>query len=196
MPFFFSERLPVPALKSYVTVSLLIFVTSLVYGRVGTYKRILSWEADTTVYDEFLAEPFCLWVSCMIDCTPICARVKISPHPGVECVHIVNYFLNKMFQAVVNMAYCGLFLCGKLIQQYVLGQLRHIEQQVNSLVSWVKPGVPWPWRARWVFSIDFPPWDTVLKLSPHAPRDLMGIVTSSYWSLSGLSSKINNFLTR
>lgn len=91
MPFFFSERLPVPALKSYLILSSAIFITSLIYGKDYTYKHILSGTC-TSYYEAFLDEPFCLW-------------------------------------ALVNMAYCGLFLFGKVIQNYVLGQMRHIEQQ-------------------------------------------------------------------
>ena len=62
MPFFFSERLPVPTLKSYFILSSLIFITSLIYGKDCTYRQILSG-TSTSYYEAFLAEPFCLWVS-------------------------------------------------------------------------------------------------------------------------------------
>ena len=39
MPFIFSERLPVPTLKSYVCISLLIFAASAVYWQKGVSEE-------------------------------------------------------------------------------------------------------------------------------------------------------------
>ena len=54
-------------------------------------------------------------------------------------------------------------------------------------IVWSNPGVPRPWRARQVFSIDLSPWDMVWKFEPPCTSWIDGqtyifdvIVTSSY----------------
>eukprot|EP00111_Clytia_hemisphaerica_P020578 TCONS_00060600-protein len=91
MPFIFSERLPVPTLKSYCCLSLLIFATSIAYWRNIDQKGSFN---DTFIdfIDAIISEPFTLW-------------------------------------PLVNMAFCCLFLCGKLIQRMLLGKLRVVEEQ-------------------------------------------------------------------
>ncbi|XP_065676538.1 E3 ubiquitin-protein ligase AMFR-like [Hydra vulgaris] len=95
MPFFFSERLPVPSLKSYCTLSLVIFLVSALFAKKKIHQHD---EIDSNVsqfdsiYDVYLNESFCLW-------------------------------------SLINMAYCCLFLFGKVIQKLVLGDLRVSEEQ-------------------------------------------------------------------
>ena len=66
MPFFFSERLPVPSLKSYCTLSLVIFLVSALFARNKLYQQDEVYTNATqfdSLYDVYLNEPFCLWVS-------------------------------------------------------------------------------------------------------------------------------------
>ncbi|XP_057291960.1 E3 ubiquitin-protein ligase AMFR-like [Hydractinia symbiolongicarpus] len=88
MPFLFSERLPVPNLKSYCIISIVIFIASLAYGKNVFEDSLSVWDYFASI----LQEPFCLW-------------------------------------ALVNMAYCLLFSFGKVIQNFVLGELRAVEEQ-------------------------------------------------------------------
>lgn len=87
MPFIFSERLPVPTLKSYVCISLLIFAASAVYWQKGlsehpeleatssSNKPGISSTPDSEskknsdlehgygdLLDKVIFEPFLLWV--------------------------------------------------------------------------------------------------------------------------------------
>ena len=79
MPFIFSERLPVPTLKSYGCISLLIFIVSAVYWRRGLPElSSLNSESTTTAtnhnqdenyhdesddfLDKVISQPFLLWV--------------------------------------------------------------------------------------------------------------------------------------
>jgi len=93
MPFFFSERLPVPTIKSYCTMSVLVFLFSIAYAHNAFQESdVNDGETSYSFQEVFLEEPFCLW-------------------------------------SLINMAYCGLFLFGKAVQQLILGDLRTTEEQ-------------------------------------------------------------------
>lgn len=83
MPFIFSERLPVPTLKSYVCISLLIFAASAVYWQRGISEQTEPPEEESlktqipeskkkysdlehgygNLLDRTISKPFLLWVS-------------------------------------------------------------------------------------------------------------------------------------
>lgn len=89
MPLVFLEQLPLPSLKSYVAVSVLVFVSAILYALNVT---IGSEESNVPVYDFMSQDNFCFWSN-------------------------------------LNMAYCCLFLFGKIIQRVVFGDLRASELQ-------------------------------------------------------------------
>ncbi|XP_031572346.1 E3 ubiquitin-protein ligase AMFR-like isoform X3 [Actinia tenebrosa] len=98
MTLVFLEQLPLPSLKTYVTVSFLLFVSSCLYAintiwnsnEVNTED--LKEKPETTIYDFMTADNFCFWSN-------------------------------------LNMAYCCLFIFGKIIQRVVFGDLREAELQ-------------------------------------------------------------------
>lgn len=69
MTLVFLEQLPLPSLKTYVTVSFLLFVSSCLYAintiwnsnEVNTED--LKEKPETTIYDFMTADNFCFWVS-------------------------------------------------------------------------------------------------------------------------------------
>ena len=67
MPFIFSERLPVPTVKSYCLLSGLIFVASLLYAKNIISEENENEEEKTNFYQSilkiYLNDQFCLWVS-------------------------------------------------------------------------------------------------------------------------------------
>lgn len=67
MPFIFSERLPVPTVKSYCLLSGLIFVASLLYAKNIILEANENEEGKTNFYQSiqkiYLNDQFCLWVS-------------------------------------------------------------------------------------------------------------------------------------
>lgn len=90
MPLVFLEQLPLPSLQSYVTVSVLLFVSAVLYGlnvTVGSDEN-----EKLNIYDFMSQDNFCFWSN-------------------------------------LNMAYCCLFLFGKIIQRVVFGDLRASELQ-------------------------------------------------------------------
>lgn len=90
MPLVFLEQLPLPSLQSYVTVSVLLFVSAILYSLNVT---IGSNEGDVPkLYDFMSQDNFCFWSN-------------------------------------LNMAYCCLFLFGKIIQRVVFSDLRASELQ-------------------------------------------------------------------
>ena len=61
MPLVFLEQLPLPSLQSYVTVSVLLFVSAILYSLNVT---IGSNEGDVPkLYDFMSQDNFCFWVS-------------------------------------------------------------------------------------------------------------------------------------
>ena len=60
MPLVFLEQLPLPSLKSYVAVSVLVFVSAILYALNVT---IGSEENNVPVYDFMSQDNFCFWVS-------------------------------------------------------------------------------------------------------------------------------------
>lgn len=88
MPFIFSERLPVPTLRSYCSVSLVIFAASIIYWKNAHWTEENGFDLSIAV----LEEPFILW-------------------------------------PLVNMAFCVLFLFGKVVQRLLLGNLHITEEQ-------------------------------------------------------------------
>ena len=62
MPFFFSERLPVPTLKSYFCLSVVLFLFSIIFWKNG---NLLTTGDDKVLFqlDDAINEPFILWVS-------------------------------------------------------------------------------------------------------------------------------------
>lgn len=61
MPLVFLEQLPLPSLRSYVTVSVLLFVSAILYALNVT---IGSGENDVPkIYDFMSQDNFCFWVS-------------------------------------------------------------------------------------------------------------------------------------
>lgn len=90
MPLVFLEQLPLPTLKSYVTVSVLLFLSAILYTLNVT---VASGESDFSKIYEFITQDnFCFWTN-------------------------------------LNLAYCCLFLLGKVIQRVVFGDLRARELQ-------------------------------------------------------------------
>lgn len=67
MPFIFSERLPVPTVKSYCLLSGLIFAASLLYAKNIILEANENEEGKTNFYQSiqkiYLNDQFCLWVS-------------------------------------------------------------------------------------------------------------------------------------
>ena len=61
MPLVFLEQLPLPSLRSYVTASVLLFVSAILYALNVT---VGSGENDVpTLYDFMSQDNFCFWVS-------------------------------------------------------------------------------------------------------------------------------------
>lgn len=129
MPLIFLEQLPLPSLQSYVTVSALLFVSSGLYSINVIRSNGVAVEEDSLDIYEFISQSsFCFWV-----------RFPIFIKPGTESELRSYVFLNGcsvqfilcfFFQSNLNMAYCCLFLFGKVIQRVVFGDLRSSEMQV------------------------------------------------------------------
>jgi len=62
MPFFFSERLPVPTLKSYICLSVVLFLFSIIFWKNGYWLNSGDDEPILRL-DYIISEPFILWVS-------------------------------------------------------------------------------------------------------------------------------------
>lgn len=61
MPLVFLEQLPLPSLQSYVTVSVLLFVSAVLYAlnvTVGSDEK-----EELNIYDFMSQDNFCFWVS-------------------------------------------------------------------------------------------------------------------------------------
>lgn len=61
MPLVFLEQLPLPSLQSYVTVSVLLFVSAVLYAlnvTVGSDEK-----EKLNIYDFMSQDNFCFWVS-------------------------------------------------------------------------------------------------------------------------------------
>lgn len=61
MPLVFLEQLPLPSLQSYVTVSVLLFVSAVLYAlnvTVGSDEK-----EELNIYDFTSQDNFCFWVS-------------------------------------------------------------------------------------------------------------------------------------
>ena len=62
MPLVFLEQLPLPSLQSYVTVSVLVFVSAILYALNVTIGS--GAESDVPqIYDFMTQDNFCFWVS-------------------------------------------------------------------------------------------------------------------------------------
>ena len=65
MPLVFLEQLPLPSLQSYVTVSVLLFVSAILYALNVT---VGAGESDVPkIYDFMSQDNFCFWVSKFYD---------------------------------------------------------------------------------------------------------------------------------
>eukprot|EP00794_Sanderia_malayensis_P018789 gene18789-20680_t len=93
MPVIFSERLPLPSLRSYIAISVCILGAVFVHAQHSAVNE--GKELHEIIAHVFVTDSFCFW-------------------------------------AAVNIAYCILFSFGKVIQQFVLGDLRVIEEQLTS----------------------------------------------------------------
>lgn len=70
MPLVFLEQLPLPSLQSYVTVSVLLFVSAVLYALNVT---VGSDEGETPkIYDFMSQDNFCFWVSTHFTITKSC----------------------------------------------------------------------------------------------------------------------------
>ena len=69
MPLVFLEQLPLPTLKSYVTVSVLLFLSAILYTLNVT---VASGESDFSKIYEFITQDnFCFWVRiCVFSAVP------------------------------------------------------------------------------------------------------------------------------
>ena len=85
MPFFLPERLPLPSLKSYSIISIILFASSLFHAR-NVYTR--SENDQLEVLDMFGKENFCLWVS-FIDILNL-GKARGLAKPRVSCVMRLN----------------------------------------------------------------------------------------------------------
>lgn len=99
MPLVFLEQLPLPSLRSYVTVSVLLFVSDILYALNVT---VGSGENDVPkIYDFMSQDNFCFWVSFMLLlCSPILLIIDHSANvrpfifaPSVELEHGVLLFI-------------------------------------------------------------------------------------------------------
>lgn len=124
MPLVFLEQLPLPSLQSYVTVSVLLFVSAILFSLNVT---IGSGESDVPkIYDFMSQDNFCFWVSMFT--TALIRRYYFTPDRFVLTFALSMFY----FQSNLNMAYCCLFLFGKIIQRVVFGDLRASELQVRT----------------------------------------------------------------
>lgn len=126
MPLVFLEQLPLPSLRSYVTVSVLLFVSDVLYAlnvTVGSGENEVS-----KIFDFMSQDNFCFWVSFVMPFrSPILLIIGHS-----ELAILLMFVLSFWFlQSNLNMAYCCLFLFGKIIQRVVFGDLRASELQVS-----------------------------------------------------------------
>ncbi|KAK3742740.1 hypothetical protein QZH41_018956 [Actinostola sp. cb2023] len=107
MTLVFLEQLPLPSLKTYVTVSFLLFFSSLLYAL-----------NNATIYTKWTSKP----------------DLPDTTQEGTEPVVTLYEFMtvdNFCFWSNLNLAYCCLFIFGKVIQRVVFGDLREAELQLS-----------------------------------------------------------------
>lgn len=116
MPVVLLERLPLPSLKTYTTVSVVLLACAVYYAHdvvTGIH------EEDTNSTKENVTVP---------------TKVNVT-NSTLESNGYVLGMVDVLFQeawciwTLINMAYCCLILFGKLIQKAVFGELRVSEQQ-------------------------------------------------------------------
>ncbi|KAG8236856.1 hypothetical protein J437_LFUL017221 [Ladona fulva] len=128
MPVIFLDRLPLPNLRTYVTVSVLLLTSSVFYAAEVTSDP--EWKNNLTAYSQE---------------TRTARTEKNDSSEFVTSNGIVEEIIPKRFRprevvafmirdplciwSLINGAYCCLILLGKVIQGAVFGELRVSEQQ-------------------------------------------------------------------
>lgn len=160
MPSEILSRIPLPSLRLYSSLSILLFSGCVYYAfsvvsrdynakpisnlTLGNDERLLDGlEREWSVNSRriIIKEQMRDIISFMgQDAICIWVRMSIcSPidwlHHGIHRITIVNNILYFHIQIIINMAYCCLILIGKTIQSIVFGELRISEQQVNSQIN-------------------------------------------------------------
>lgn len=127
MPVVVLDRLPLPSLQAYTSVSVLLLSCSLYYSFQVTSQP--GWKLNATEdvdianlneenitfaeEDEFLPN-------------------NVLNHAVVKRLYSIMYFMIQeplCIWTLINMAYCCLILVGRFIQKLVFGELRVVEQQ-------------------------------------------------------------------
>ncbi|XP_054710574.1 E3 ubiquitin-protein ligase AMFR-like [Uloborus diversus] len=127
MPAVFLDRLPLPSLQAYTTISVLLLSCSIYYALQATSDS--EWNADVnqSLYDAKNEND-----------TDSMEGIRTFLHKMLLKNFITKRLYEVMFFIVeeplcvwtlINMAYCVLILVGKCIQKFVFGDLRTIEQQ-------------------------------------------------------------------
>lgn len=112
MPLVFLEQLPLPSLQSYVTVSVLLFVSAILYSLNVT---IGSGESDVPkIYDFMSQDNFCFWVSMFT--TALIRRYYFTPNRFVLtfALSMFNFSRTWIWPTVVY------FCSGKLSRELCL----------------------------------------------------------------------------
>ena len=73
MPLVFLEQLPLPSLQSYVTVSILLFVSSAIYS-INAMRSSDALQSSLDIYDIMSQASFCFWVSGIL-ISPWCSLI-------------------------------------------------------------------------------------------------------------------------
>lgn len=134
MPLLFLEQLPLPSLQSYAIVSLLLFISSFLYA----FNVTTSSDQETlffSVREYMTQDSFCFWVSIVQSWNifyPLRCEVRFNVSVKLGSNLSVEHFFQ---QSNLNMAYCCLFLFGKVIQRLVFGDIRPSELQVRNITS-------------------------------------------------------------
>ncbi|XP_049831442.1 E3 ubiquitin-protein ligase AMFR-like isoform X1 [Schistocerca gregaria] len=121
MPVVLLDRLPLPSLRAYTFISLLLVSCSVYYAVQVTSDP--KWRANATLASEGTGE------------TPRDTVERTVEEPNLTLFQYLTQLVVFMVQeplciwTLINMAYCVLILVGKVIQRLVFGELRVSEQQ-------------------------------------------------------------------
>uniref|UniRef100_A0A4D5R9Y2 E3 ubiquitin-protein ligase AMFR n=1 Tax=Scolopendra viridis TaxID=118503 RepID=A0A4D5R9Y2_SCOVI len=125
MPVVFLDRLPLPSLKAYTALSVLLLSCSIYYA--GQITSQPDWKANSTLTDIISFEKNAAGKMISIDSFP-----ENTTFPENSKLFQIVYFMIQeplCIWTLINMAYCFLILIGKFIQKLVFGELRVSEQQ-------------------------------------------------------------------
>ncbi|XP_035207244.1 E3 ubiquitin-protein ligase AMFR-like [Stegodyphus dumicola] len=129
MPSVFLDRLPLPSLQAYATISVLLFSCSIYYAIQVTSEP--GWSMNNTQNVNSSDGELGNETESMENIRTLLHKMLLNNVITKRLYEIIFFIIEEplCIWTLVNMVYCLMILVGKCIQKFVFGDLRVVEQQ-------------------------------------------------------------------